>query len=92
MPWHVDTELFAGVQHWWPVRLLYPPLSALTVATRIVRMVGETEGRHTVEVLPWHLHWAVVLIECMPTPIADKITELAGGRHGMDTWKGQKSS
>lgn len=86
MPWQVDTKMFAGVKHWWPIRLAFPLLSTETVASKIVQLAANDSSAHDVVVLPWRLGWFLVLLDCLPLWLADYFTELAGGRHGMDTW------
>jgi NAD(P)-dependent dehydrogenase (short-subunit alcohol dehydrogenase family) len=41
LPWHIDTDMFAGVANsiHWLVRILFPPLSKVTVAQKIVASI-----------------------------------------------------
>jgi len=86
MPWHVNTRMFNGVTFWWPIRWIFPGLKAEVVANRIVSMATARPGVHHEETMPLQVHWSLVLLSIMPTALTDYITELAGGRHGMDGW------
>ncbi|GAB5359905.1 hypothetical protein AAMO2058_000582200 [Amorphochlora amoebiformis] len=93
MPWHVsDTPMFHGVRHWWPIRVIFPPLKAKVVAKTIVQLARQDPGRHDVITVPWLLDWFILILHILPISLKDFATELAGGRHGMDTWTAEKKS
>lgn len=89
LPYATATGMFAGVfespREWRIIRWLFPLLQPRAVARAAVRGL---ETGETLLVLPRILRYAALLLRCLPTPLYMAGLEAAGGRHGMDTFRG----
>lgn len=90
LPYATDTGMFAGIfespREWRVLRWLFPLLRPVDVATATVAAV---ERGDALLVLPSILRFAALLLRCLPAGLYFRALELAGGRHGMDHFRGR---
>lgn len=90
LPYATATGMFAGVfespKEWKVVRWMFPLLSPVDVAARTVAAV---ERGDALLVLPTVLRFAALILRCLPAGLYFRALELAGGRHGMDHFRGR---
>ena len=88
-PFAVSTGMFDGIfegSRWNRfVRFCFPPLSAKYTAACVL---GAAERRQPLAMVPFYLGPLIWATRCLPDPFYDWVVGLAGGRTGMDTFRG----
>ena len=89
-PYIVNTGMFQGAMSkstvYWFQRLLFPPLSAVTVGRSIVAAI---EHRQQILVLPKVFALAPTILHLLPTTVYDWIVGQTGGQSGLKNFKGR---
>lgn len=84
LPFHTDTEMFQGMRVRFPK--LFPPLNPEMVAERTVDAVRTNTA---FVVLPWTMHFLVILKSLLPQSALEEIHKFSGSYTCMNTFKGR---
>lgn len=93
-PYVIDTGMFAGAFEGsgkpWFMRLfgLFPKLKSSFVAKSIIESL---KSRSYLVVLPWYFRYVPPLLHFLPASVMDWVEEFAGGRIGMNEFRGRKN-
>jgi all-trans-retinol dehydrogenase (NAD+) len=91
-PYVIDTGMFSGAFEGsgkpWFMRIgLFPKLKSQFVAKTIIQNL---ESRSHLVVLPWYFRYVPPVLHLFPASLMDWIEEFAGGRIGMNEFRGRQ--